>query len=77
MTAGPAVASYREDVGVSEAKITPGTPTGAVVPFTVEATVTYDGVSKPWTYTSKLGVVRGESTAGRWCAGRPPCSTRS
>ncbi|MFD0303982.1 penicillin-binding transpeptidase domain-containing protein, partial [Streptomyces sp. NPDC127123] len=49
-------------VGVSEAKITPGTPTGAVVPFTVEATVTYDGVSKPWTYTSKLGVVRGEST---------------
>ncbi|MFJ3097076.1 penicillin-binding transpeptidase domain-containing protein [Streptomyces hydrogenans] len=62
VTAGPAVASYREDVGVSEAKITPGTPTGAVVPFTVEATVTYDGVSKPWTYTSKLGVVRGEST---------------
>ncbi|MFJ8132618.1 penicillin-binding transpeptidase domain-containing protein [Streptomyces hydrogenans] len=62
VTAGPAVASYREDVGVSEARITPGTPTGAVVPFTVEATVTYDGVSKPWTYTSKLGVVRGEST---------------
>ncbi|GHJ92755.1 penicillin-binding protein [Streptomyces sp. NE5-10] len=62
VAAGPAVAAYREDVGVSEARITPGTPTGAVVPFTVEATVTYDGVSKPWTYTSKLGVVRGEST---------------
>ncbi|MFB7361996.1 penicillin-binding transpeptidase domain-containing protein [Streptomyces hydrogenans] len=62
VTAGPAVASYREDVGVSEAEITPGTPTGAVVPFTVKATVTYDGVSKPWTYASKLSVVRGEST---------------
>ncbi|MFF9502558.1 penicillin-binding transpeptidase domain-containing protein [Streptomyces sp. NPDC014656] len=62
VTAGPAVASYREGAGVSEARITPGTPTGAVVPFTVEATVTYDGVSKPWTYESKLSVVRGEST---------------
>ncbi|MFD4373999.1 penicillin-binding transpeptidase domain-containing protein [Streptomyces sp. NPDC058486] len=62
VTAGPAVASYREGVGVSEAVITPGTPTGATVPFTVAATVTYDGVSKPWTYTSKLSVVRGEST---------------
>ncbi|MEV6356614.1 penicillin-binding transpeptidase domain-containing protein [Streptomyces hydrogenans] len=62
VTAGPAVASYRQDVGVSEAEITPGTPTGAVVPFTVKATVTYDGVSKPWTYASKLSVVRGEST---------------
>ncbi|MFE5790986.1 penicillin-binding transpeptidase domain-containing protein [Streptomyces sp. NPDC056503] len=62
VTAGPAIASYRQEVGVTEAEITPGTPTGAVVPFTVKATVTYDGVSKPWTYQSKLGVVRGEST---------------
>ncbi|MER5738734.1 penicillin-binding transpeptidase domain-containing protein [Streptomyces sp. NPDC002262] len=62
VTAGPAIASYREGAGVSEARITPGTPTGAVVPFTVEATVTYDGVSKPWRYESKLSVVRGEST---------------
>ncbi|MFE0339452.1 penicillin-binding transpeptidase domain-containing protein [Streptomyces sp. NPDC058955] len=62
VTAGPAVASYHQEVGVSAAEITPGTPTGAVVPFTVKATVTYDGVSKPWTYESKLTVVRGEST---------------
>ncbi|MFJ6408906.1 penicillin-binding transpeptidase domain-containing protein [Streptomyces hydrogenans] len=62
VTAGPAIAAYREGAGVSEAVITAGTPTGASVPFTVKATVTYDGVSKPWTYESKLGVVRGEST---------------
>ncbi|GAA3063812.1 penicillin-binding transpeptidase domain-containing protein [Streptomyces roseofulvus] len=62
VTAGPAVAAYHEEVGVSAAEITPGTPTGAVVPFTVKATVTYDGVSKPWTYESRLTVVRGEST---------------
>ncbi|MFF2774950.1 penicillin-binding transpeptidase domain-containing protein [Streptomyces sp. NPDC058052] len=62
VTAGPAIASYREGAGVSEARITPGTPVGATVPFTVTATVTYGGVSKPWTYESKLAVVRGEST---------------
>ncbi|MFJ5709580.1 penicillin-binding transpeptidase domain-containing protein [Streptomyces sp. NPDC093105] len=62
VTAGPAVAAYHQEVGVSAAEITPGTPTGAVVPFTVKATVTYDGVSKPWTYESRLTVVRGEST---------------
>ncbi|MEU3605759.1 penicillin-binding transpeptidase domain-containing protein [Streptomyces sp. NPDC035033] len=62
VTAGPAVAAYREGAGVSAAEITPGAPTGAVVPFTVKATVTYEGVSKPWTYASKLTVVRGEST---------------
>ncbi|MFF5505524.1 penicillin-binding transpeptidase domain-containing protein [Streptomyces roseolus] len=62
VTAAPAIAAYREGAGVSETTITAGTPTGAVVPFTVKATVTYDGVSKPWTYESKLSVVRGEST---------------
>ncbi|MFB7941822.1 penicillin-binding transpeptidase domain-containing protein, partial [Streptomyces sp. NPDC056049] len=62
VTAGPAIAAYREGGGVSEAVITAGTPTGTTVPFTVKATVTYDGVSKLWTYRSNLGVVRGEST---------------
>ncbi|MFI8370418.1 penicillin-binding transpeptidase domain-containing protein [Streptomyces sp. NPDC085466] len=62
VTAGPAIAAYREGGGVSEAVITAGTPTGTTVPFTVKATVTYDGVSKPWTYESRLGVVRGAST---------------
>ncbi|GGY60679.1 penicillin-binding transpeptidase domain-containing protein [Streptomyces omiyaensis] len=62
VAAGPAIAAYREGAGVSAMELTAGTPAGTVVPFTVKATVTYGGVSKPWTYTSKLGVVRGEST---------------
>ncbi|NML53106.1 penicillin-binding protein [Streptomyces sp. R302] len=62
VTSGPAIAAYREGGGISETVITAGTPTGTIVPFTVKATVTHDGVSKPWTYESKLSVVRGEST---------------
>ena len=60
--AGAAVANYRAGAGVSKAVITAGTPVGAKVPFTVNATVTYEGTSKPWTYTSELTVVRGLST---------------
>ncbi|MCX5391219.1 penicillin-binding transpeptidase domain-containing protein [Streptomyces sp. NBC_00094] len=62
VTAGPAVAAYRDGASVSEAEITPGTPVGATVPFTVKATITYKGVSKPWTYASELTVVRGQTT---------------
>ncbi|MFG3038886.1 penicillin-binding transpeptidase domain-containing protein [Streptomyces sp. NPDC048330] len=62
VSAGPAVLGFREGAAVSEAVITPGTPVGAKVPFTVAATVTFEGVSKPWTYTSELTVVRGQST---------------
>ncbi|MCT4356448.1 penicillin-binding transpeptidase domain-containing protein [Streptomyces sp. Je 1-79] len=60
--AGPVVLGYKEGAKVSAAEITPGTPAGATVPFTVKATVTYEGRSKPWTYTSELTVVRGLST---------------
>ncbi|MET9952125.1 penicillin-binding transpeptidase domain-containing protein [Streptomyces sp. NPDC006339] len=60
--AGPALAGFREEAKVSAATITPGPATGATVPFTVKATVTYKGVSKPWTYTSRLTVVRGLTT---------------
>ncbi|WP_318210869.1 MULTISPECIES: penicillin-binding transpeptidase domain-containing protein [unclassified Streptomyces] len=62
VTAGPAVAAYREGASVSKAEITPGTPVGATVPFTVKATITYEGVSKPWSYASELTVVRGQTT---------------
>ncbi|MFD3529989.1 penicillin-binding transpeptidase domain-containing protein [Streptomyces sp. NPDC058664] len=62
VTAVPAVAAYREGARVSEAVITPGAAVGTKVPFTVKATVTYDGVSKPWSYASELTVVRGKST---------------
>ncbi|MEU5219622.1 penicillin-binding transpeptidase domain-containing protein [Streptomyces sp. NPDC020807] len=62
VTATSAVAAYKETASVSAATITPETPIGPTVPFTVKATVTYRGVSKPWTYRSQLSVVRGETT---------------
>ncbi|MEU5981168.1 penicillin-binding transpeptidase domain-containing protein [Streptomyces sp. NPDC047434] len=60
--AGPAVLNYREGAKVSGAVITPGAPNGTTVPFTVKATVTFEGRSKPWTYSSQLTVVRGLTT---------------
>ncbi|WP_330113858.1 penicillin-binding transpeptidase domain-containing protein [Streptomyces sp. MUM 178J] len=62
VAAQPLLAGYRNSAHVSEAVITPGKPTGAKVPFTVEATVSYDGRSKPWSYASELTVVRGVTT---------------
>jgi transpeptidase family protein/MecA-like transpeptidase family protein len=60
--AEPLIAGYREQAHVSEAVITPGKAVGAKVPFTVKATVTYEGQSKPWAYSSELTVVRGLTT---------------
>lgn len=59
-TAG--VRAFRETAKISELSLTPGPTTGVTVPFTVRATVTYQGVSKPWTYSSQLTVVRGTTT---------------
>lgn len=60
--AEPLLAGYRQQAHVSQAVITPGKAVGAKVPFTVNATVSYEGQSKPWTYSSALTVVRGLST---------------
>ncbi|MFI6083793.1 penicillin-binding transpeptidase domain-containing protein [Streptomyces sp. NPDC051217] len=57
-----AVAGYSERAHITGAVITPGAATGAKVPFTVEATVTYKGLSKPLSYASELTVVRGVTT---------------
>lgn len=54
-----AVASYGEEAHITGAVITPGKATGAKVPYTVKATVTYKGASKPLSYASELTVVRG------------------
>ncbi|MFE4307345.1 penicillin-binding transpeptidase domain-containing protein [Streptomyces sp. NPDC056891] len=62
VTAGSAVAAYHDGAGITKAVITPGTPVGTTVPFTVKATLTYEDVSKPWSYTSRLTVVRGQTT---------------
>ncbi|GGZ00396.1 penicillin-binding protein [Streptomyces nitrosporeus] len=60
--AEPLLTGYTEDVHVSKAVITPGQAVGAKVPYTVKATVSYEGKSKPWSYSSELTVVRGLTT---------------
>ncbi|MEU8620141.1 penicillin-binding transpeptidase domain-containing protein [Streptomyces sp. NPDC048623] len=62
VSAGPALLGFREEAKVTGAQITAGAATGTTVPFTVKATVTYEGVSRPWTYASQLTVVRGLTT---------------
>ncbi|GLF99406.1 penicillin-binding transpeptidase domain-containing protein [Streptomyces yaizuensis] len=60
--AEPLLIGYKSKAKVSRAEITPGPPTGTTVPFTVKATVTHEGLSKPWSYASTLTVVRGKTT---------------
>ncbi|MFJ4503236.1 penicillin-binding transpeptidase domain-containing protein [Streptomyces sp. NPDC088864] len=60
--AEPALAGFSETAHVTEAVITPGRATGSTVPYTVKATVSYEGTSKPLSYASQLTVVRGLTT---------------
>ncbi|MHC3470677.1 penicillin-binding transpeptidase domain-containing protein [Streptomyces sp. 7R007] len=60
--AEPLLTAYAQDAHITGVRITPGTRTGATVPFTVKATVSYEGKSKPLTYKSELTVVRGRTT---------------
>jgi hypothetical protein len=53
-----ALTGYSKDAHITGVTLTPGTPTGASVPFSVKATVSYQGTSKPLAYSSKLTVVR-------------------
>ncbi|MEU0739059.1 penicillin-binding transpeptidase domain-containing protein [Streptomyces sp. NPDC006134] len=62
VAAGQLLTAYGEDAHITNVKITPGTASGVSVPFTVKATVSYGGKSKPLTYKSALTVVRGETT---------------
>ncbi|MEU7056818.1 penicillin-binding transpeptidase domain-containing protein [Streptomyces sp. NPDC046197] len=49
---------YSKDAHVKNVTLTPGTPTGARVPFSVRATVSYRNLSRPLAYDSALTVVR-------------------
>ncbi|MER5962030.1 penicillin-binding transpeptidase domain-containing protein [Streptomyces sp. NPDC002057] len=62
VTAGPALLSFREGAKVTKAVIAPGAAVGATVPFTVRATISYEGVTKDLSYASRLSVVRGQTT---------------
>ncbi|MCF3135595.1 penicillin-binding transpeptidase domain-containing protein [Streptomyces olivochromogenes] len=50
---------YTKDARVKDVTLTPGTRKGDQLPFSVKATVSYNGVSKPLTYDSAVTVVRG------------------
>ncbi|MET9380063.1 penicillin-binding transpeptidase domain-containing protein [Streptomyces sp. NPDC002928] len=60
--AEPLLTSYGEAAHITDVKITPGAASGDTVPFSVKATVSYDGKSKPLDYKSQLTVVRGLTT---------------
>lgn len=49
---------YTKDAHLEKVTLTEGTPSGGKVPFSVKATVSYKGLSKPLTYDSALTVVR-------------------
>ena len=48
--AEPLLAGYADEAHVTKAMITPGTAVGTNVPYTVKATVSYDGKTKPLAY---------------------------
>ncbi|MGW2098185.1 penicillin-binding transpeptidase domain-containing protein [Streptomyces olivaceoviridis] len=56
------LSAYGGTAHIREVRITPGRATGDTVPFTVKATVSYAGVSRPLSYRSELTVVRGETS---------------
>ncbi|MFI9614912.1 penicillin-binding transpeptidase domain-containing protein [Streptomyces sp. NPDC052023] len=60
--AEPVLTSFGQDAHLTDVEITPGRAQGRTVPFSVRATVSYDGKSKPLAYRSTLTVVRGKST---------------
>ncbi|MEU1162754.1 penicillin-binding transpeptidase domain-containing protein, partial [Streptomyces sp. NPDC005921] len=52
---------YSKDAHIKDVTLTEGKRTGAEVPFSVKATVSYKGVSKPLSYDSSFTVVRRKS----------------
>lgn len=68
--------AYGGQAHIGKVKITPGTATGATVPFEVSATVSYEGRSKPLTYKSEPASYAGRPPGGRSSTGGPPSCTR-
>ncbi|MFF0203592.1 penicillin-binding transpeptidase domain-containing protein [Streptomyces sp. NPDC005017] len=60
--AEPVLTSFGGSAHLTDVRITPGTPSGTTVPFSVRATVSYKGAAKPLEYDSQLTVVRGITT---------------
>ncbi|EPH41440.1 penicillin-binding transpeptidase domain-containing protein [Streptomyces aurantiacus] len=62
VAAAEALTRFREDAHIRKVELTAGRISGTRVPFTVRATVAYEGKSKPLRYASAFDVVRGVST---------------
>ncbi|WP_055701778.1 penicillin-binding transpeptidase domain-containing protein [Streptomyces silaceus] len=60
--ASAALTGYREDAHLTKVRLTAKEASGARVPFSVSATVSYKGKSEKFAYDSQLTVVRGRST---------------
>ncbi|MEU2911706.1 penicillin-binding transpeptidase domain-containing protein [Streptomyces massasporeus] len=56
--ARPLLSGYTKDARIKDVTLTPGSPTGDKVPFSVKGTVSYKGTDKPLTYDSALTVTR-------------------
>ncbi|MDX3696094.1 penicillin-binding transpeptidase domain-containing protein [Streptomyces europaeiscabiei] len=72
--AGKVFGSFVGTARIDDVRIAPGKPTGTggrTVPFSVEATVAYEGKSKELSYKSRLTVVRGETTGRSLVDWRP------
>ncbi|MEU0003256.1 penicillin-binding transpeptidase domain-containing protein [Streptomyces sp. NPDC006314] len=59
--AGPLLTGSTKDARLKDVTLTAGTATGAKVPFSVKATVSYRNLGKPLAYDSSLTVVRRKS----------------
>ncbi|MET9733141.1 penicillin-binding transpeptidase domain-containing protein [Streptomyces sp. NPDC006458] len=60
--AEPVLTSFGGSAHLTDVHITPGTPAGTTVPYSVRATVSYKGRTKPLEYDTELTVVRGITT---------------
>ncbi|MFC3572859.1 penicillin-binding transpeptidase domain-containing protein [Streptomyces yaanensis] len=60
--AEPLLTAYGSSAHITKVHIAPGARSGDSVPFSVKATVSYEGKSEPLAYESKLTVVRGVTT---------------
>ncbi|MGW6541277.1 penicillin-binding transpeptidase domain-containing protein [Streptomyces massasporeus] len=56
--ARPLLTGYTKDARIKDVTLTPGSPTGDKVPFSVKGTVSYKGTDKPLAYNSALTVTR-------------------
>ncbi|MFI8928653.1 penicillin-binding transpeptidase domain-containing protein [Streptomyces sp. NPDC053474] len=61
-SAARALTGYREDAHIRRVRLTAGRIDGTHVPFSVRATVSYEGTSKSLAYESSFEVVRGRTT---------------